>query len=355
MPTTPTLKKLPSGRTQATITFDEKEATQAEEIAIKRLGSGISVPGFRPGNAPVEALKQKVSPDSILDEVIRSLASPFVRTIAQEQNLKLIAPPKLQVDSLKPLTVSIMFVERPDVKMKGKIKVEKKDVKVDEKDVERMMEELRKQERTFREVEHEAREGDQVTTDFHGTDAQGAEIVGIRTRNYGVILGSNTLIPGFEDALKGLKKGQEKSFTLTFPEEYHAKELRKKPVTFHVTVTKVEEVQSPELTDAYVKEKGMGESVGELRKKVEQSMRHEEEESERRRREGALFEAIVKATKVELAPELLEQTEQSILAELEDRLQQHHSTLETWMKQAQKKPEDLMKSLMKCPFPLFCG
>ncbi len=345
MPATPTIKKLSGGRTQATLIFEEKEVTQTEEIVLKKLGSGVSVPGFRPGNAPMDVLRGKVNPERVLEETVRSLASPFVRTIATEQKLQLIAPPKIQVDALKPLTVSIVFMERPEVKVKGKLNVEKKDVKVDAKDLDRMMQYLREQERTFREVEREAREGDQVTVDFHGTDAESKEIEGIRTRNYSVILGSQTLIPGFEDAIKGLKKGQEKSFTLTFPEKYHAEHLQKKPVTFHTAVTKVEEVEAPELTDTYVKSKGMAESVADLKKKMEDSMLAQEEDMERRRRETALFDAIAKATQVELAPELVEQTERSLLEELEGQLEQRGLSVEDWLKQQNKKPEELLKDM----------
>lgn len=339
-------KRLPAARTQFSVTFEGKEVAIAEELALRRLGSDVVLPGFRPGKAPADVLRSKLRAEDMLEETVRSLVSPLVRSLPAEHKLRLILPPKVEVEKTAPLTVLLTFVERPEVKVKGgKITVEKKEPQVDPKDVDRMVAYLLQQYRTFTEVEREAKENDRVTIDFHGADADGKEIQQIRTQGYSVTIGSKTLIPGFEDALKGQKKGGEKSFTLTFPAEYHAEELRGKPVTFHAKVTKVEEVKTPEFSDAFVKEHHLGAGAEELRKNMEASMRSQEEESEKRRRESALFDAIAAATAVELAPELLEQTERGLFEEMEESITREGTTLQDWMEHTKRTPQTLQKEL----------
>ncbi len=347
MPDVPAIKRLSQGRVQCTVSFSSEQEAKAEAQAVELLGSSIRIPGFRAGRAPLEVLKERLPTEALFEETIRMLLKDSLGALAKEHNLKPILPPKVEAQSRNPLTVTITFVERPAVKVKGgeKIRIEKKTHKVEEKDVERMIRYLVEQYRTMTVVDRAAKEGDQVTIDFVGTDKDGKEVPGIRTVGYPVIIGSKTLLPGFEDNLITMKVGDRKSFTLTFPEKYHAEHLRGKPVTFAVTLGKVEEVHTPELTDAFVKEKGVGENLAEVRTRIEQSMIEEEERIERQRREQALFEAVREATRVDLAPELVEQTIRSLFEEGEEELRQQKSSMADWLKKSGKKVEDFEKEL----------
>jgi trigger factor len=343
------VKKLAAGRTQATLTFNEAEVTQAEEISLKRKASGVSVPGFRPGKAPLDMVRNKANPEDVLDDVVRSLVSPFLRTLVEEHKIKPIIPPSIKVETLKPLKVTLTFVEKPAVKVKGadKIRISKTEPKADAKDVERMVQYLLEQERTYTEVDRAAKEGDQVTMDFHATDKEGVDVPGTRATGYANIIGSKSLLPGFEEALHGLKKDEQKSFPLTFPAQYHAEHLRGKPVTFHVGVTKVEETRTPELTEEFVKKHDLGKTPEDLKKRIADSLRAQEEETDRQRRERELYDAVVKATQADLAPELLEQVERSILEEMEHELGKQNMTLQDWMEKTKKAPEAMRKDLQE--------
>jgi trigger factor len=342
-----TCKKLPQSRTQCTIVFSPEEVSKAEAEALAHIGEHVNLPGFRPGKAPPDMVRSNVDAAELLEHMVRHLATPILRTLPAEQNLKPILSPRLSVEKTDPLTISVIFVEKPDVKVKGaeKIKIEKKEKKFDDKDIDRMVRYLQDQYRTFSEADRPLKEGDQATIDFHGTDTEGKEVPGIRSRGYAVILGSKTLLPGFEDTLAGMKKGDQKSFPLTFPEKYHAEHLQGKNVTFHVTVTKVEDVNTPEMTDAFVKEHHLGESLPDLRKRIAESMTREEESVDRQRRERELFDKIREATKVDPAPELVQQAEQNLLEELEEELKRQNTTLEDWMKRAKKSPQDMHKEM----------
>lgn len=342
-----TLKRLAQNQAHCSITLSAEETTAAMNRAIEKLGRSVRVPGFREGHAPVDVIKEKIGEDAIWDQTIRDVLPAVFKEMVQTHNLKPIAPPRVEVIAREPLTLNVTFVETPEVTIKGfdKIRIEKKPVKADDKDVERMVQYLLQQHRHTHEVEREAKHGDQVTIDFHGTDKEGTEIPGIRSTGYQVEIGSKTLLPGFEDALIGMGKGHKKSFELVFPEKYHAEHLRNKPVTFHTTLAKVEEVHMPALTDDFVKEKGLGESEADLRARIRESMTREEEMLDQRRRENDLFDAIRKATHVSLAPELVEFEEQNIARELQDQLKQQNLTIDAWLKQTKRTPESLTKEL----------
>ncbi|MDD4319460.1 MAG: trigger factor [Candidatus Peribacteraceae bacterium] len=340
-------KKLPQHRTQFVVAFDAAETSAAEEKTLQKMGAAARIPGFRPGKAPPDAVRERVDAKDLLEEMVRELVSPLLQSLPREHALKPILHPRLAVESTNPVKVTITYVEQPAVTVKGadKISIPKKESKADEKDVDRMVRYLLEQERTFTEEDRPAKDGDRVTMDFHGTGEDGQEVAGIRSRNYDVVLGSKTLLPGFEDALVGMKKGDAKDIPLVFPKEYHAEHLSGKPVTFHVNVTKVDAVRMPEFTDAFAKEHGLGETTGDVKKRIEDSMRAQEESLDRQRRERELFDTITKATKVDLAPELVEQTVQGLVEDLDESLRRQHSSLEEWMKKTQKSAQDVEKDM----------
>lgn len=347
-PTPSTIKRLSAGRSECTLTFAPEQTAVAEEYALRTLGKEVSLDGFRPGMAPLELLKEKISADRVFEEMIHHLLGAQLPEILKEHQLQPIIPPKVEAISREPMTVKVTFVEKPPVKIKsGKISVEKKEPKVEQKDIDRMMDYVLGQHRTITAVDRPVAEKDRVTLDLYGEDAEGKEIEGTRLEGRPVVIGSKELIPGFEDALIGLKTGEQKSFTLTFPATYQAEELRNKPVTFHATIRAVEEVKMPDLTDAFAQEHFQAPTAAEFKTRVEQSMEEQEEQIEQRRREQELLERIRKETTVELAPELVEEEERQLISELSDRLEQQKMTFEDWLKQTNQKPEDVRKEFQE--------
>ncbi|MDO8469298.1 MAG: trigger factor [Candidatus Peribacter sp.] len=343
----PKIEREKNGRIECTVEFTKEESHAAEEKALAALAEQVKVAGFRPGKAPRETVLQKINPDDLMEETIHRLLPGLLESLVKEQNIQTIISPKIALKKRDPLTLSIVFVERPNVTFKGidKIKIEKKASKVEDKDIDNMAGFILQKHETAAEVDRGAQDKDRVTMDFWGADGEGKEIAPIRTQGHATVLGSKSLIPGFEEALKGTKKGEEKTFTLTFPKDYHAKELSDKPVTFHVTVTKVEEVKTPELTDAFVKEHLHVESASAFRKELRSSMVMQEEHLDQQRREQELMAAIAKATQVNLPKELVEEEERGILSDMEEQLRRQGKTLQDWMESTKKKPEDLKKEL----------
>lgn len=342
-----TVERLPKSRVVCTVKIDEPEYAAAETEALNRFSQHVQIKGFRPGNAPADMVRQRVPQEDLFEEAIRLLLRTVLPGIAEEQKLAPVVPPKVEVVSRLPLTLKITFIERPEVTVKdsASITVEKKAVEADPKDIQRVIDSVLQDNKKTTEVERASKTGDQVTIDFWAADDQGAEIAGMRATNYDALLGSKTLLPGFEDELVGLTKGQNKSFTLTLPDQFQAEELRGKQATFHVTMQKVEEVQMPELTDEFAKEKLQTESAAAFRAMVTESIRSQEEQFSRMTRERALMDEIRKRTTVDIADELIEEEVRGMVEEWAQRLEQQGKTIAEVLEAQKKTPEDVEKEM----------
>ncbi|MDD5469615.1 MAG: trigger factor [Candidatus Peribacteraceae bacterium] len=339
------IERLEAGRIACTVSFSTEERAPAEEKALRELGARVSAKGFRPGKVPQDIVREKVDATALLEETIRHLLPGTFESLIREHGIQPIIHPHVEAVSKDPLTLKVTFVERPEVKVKGagKITVEKKEPKLEEKDVDRMIEYILRKHKKTHVVERAAKQGDQVTMDFRGEGADGKEIPEIRANGYQVIIGSKTLLPGFEEKLVGLARGQETSFSLTFPEKYHAEHLANKPVTFHVNIRQVEEVEQPKLTDAFAQKELQMDSAQAFREHVRKSMLQQEEDIERKRREQELFDLLRKATVVSLAPELLAEETRALIEEFRSQLAQQNMQLEDWLARQKRKPEEVQK------------
>lgn len=342
-----TVERLPKNRAVCTVVVDESEYAPAEAEALQMFSNKIEIKGFRPGNAPVEMIRERVPADQLFEEAIRLLLRRVMPQIAEEQKLSPVIPPQVEVESRLPLKLKITFVERPVVTVKdpASIKIEKKELKADPKDVQRVLDSVLQDHRKTEEVDRPAATGDELTLDFHADDDKGVDIAGLRAESYSALIGSKTLLPGFEDELIGLKKGDNKTFTLTLPEKFQAEELRGKQAVFHVTVKKVEQVTLPELNDAFAKEKLQAETADAFRAMVEQSIVSQEEQFERMNRERMLMDEIRKRTTVEIADELVEEEVRGMVDEWAGRLEQQGKTIAAVLEEQKKKPEDVEKEM----------
>lgn len=327
------LERLPKSRSQTKLTFTKEQVTLAEAQALERLRTKIEIKGFRVGHAPLESVRERVKPEHLLEEVVHTLLKDVVPALLKEHNLRPVLPPRIEIQKHDPLELSITFIEKPTATIKSaKLKVAKRDVVPKETDVQKVVDSVLSEHRTAQPVDRAAKKDDQMTIDFHAMDGNGQEITGLRASEYKVLIGSAHLLPGFEDRLMGLKKGEEKSFTLTLPEKFQAEQLRGKPATFHVTVKSVEATHLPAFDDAFAKEKLQSASAEAFKTTVRDSLQKQEEQFERMRRENELLAAIRTSTVAAIADELLEEEMRSIVNEWSER-----------MKKEQMSPEDALK------------
>ncbi len=349
MPQNLSVERLPKSRVVLTATFSADERKVAEDSALQRLGGEVSIPGFRVGHAPSDMIRSRIPAERLLEETVRELVRPTLGPVIDEHKLQPVIPPKIEIVTNEPLSVKVTFVERPVVTVKNieTLKVEKKVLKPDQKDVDRVVQSVLNDHRTAKEVDRAAAENDRLAIDFHATNDQGTEITGMRAEGYEALIGSKTLLPGFEDELKGLKKGEKKSFTLTLPEKFQEESLRGKQATFHVTVTKVEETSLPELNDAFAKEKLNANTAAEFKEMVEKSIMMQEEQFDRMRRERELMDEIRKRTDAEIAEELLDEEMRGLIEEWSQQLERQNMTIADALKKEGKTVEQAEADLKK--------
>lgn len=343
-----TLERLPQGKSTYTVEVAALEHKTAERLALLKLAQNIKIEGFRPGKAPEEMLRQKIAPDVLLDQTIRELMPALMKRILDTHEVKPILPPSVEVMKVDPLSVAITFVEKPEVKLKriDTIKIPAEDHKVEDKDVSRVIDQFLKEDVTETPVDRAAQMDDVVMTDFNGKDSEGKDIPGTNATDYRIGIGSKTLIPGFEEGMIGMKKGETREVKVTFPENYHAEHLKGKPATFTVTAKEVRETKRPELTEELLlKKMGMQKKPDEFRSDIRNSLIEQERQMIKNRREGKLFDEIRSRTTVDLAPELIEHELRSMIEALEHNLESRGLTLEQWLSTTGKKGEDVRKEM----------
>jgi len=228
-----------------------------------------------------------------------------------KEKVPVVARPEIKFVSDLPFVFEAIVAVLPEVKISGydKIKIKKNDLKVTEKEVDELINYVLKQRAEYTEVDRVAKMGDRVELDFDGFDPKGdVPLEGTASKNHPAILGEGSLIPGFEEEVIGLKAGDEKTFDITFPKDYHSKRFQGKKVKFKVKVGKVEEVKLPEITSVWIKEvSGQDRTPEQFREDVRTNLEKEREQQEKQRRESEFLDELLKLATLDAPKALIEE------------------------------------------------
>ncbi|HUY84891.1 MAG TPA: trigger factor [Candidatus Dormibacteraeota bacterium] len=300
-------------KAKLTIVADQPTLDEVKQAVLSSLSQNVKVPGFRPGKAPANLVEKQVDQSLLqsefLDQAVNRL---YVEAIQQEQ-LRPVAPPQVSVTKFVPFTALEVAAEVDvigDIKLADykKIKLAPKTSNVTAEDVSQVLDNLRGRAAVKKPVERAAKLGDEATINFKGTDAKTSEpIEGGAGEDYPLVLGSKTFIPGFEDELVGIKPGGEKTFTLTFPEDYGVKSLQGRKVSFAVTVTKLQELEKSKLDDTFAATVGPFKTLAELKADVKKQLTLEKQRADRTAFENELLEKIAAKSTVAIPERLIEE------------------------------------------------
>jgi trigger factor len=229
---------------------------------LQKAAKTVRLDGFRPGKVPLKVVKQRFGA-GVRQEVIGEVMSQTFYEAVNQESLKPAGQPAIEPKTMeegKDLEYTATFEVFPEIELGdySKLNITKLNAQVTDADVDKMIETLRKQQANWAEVERAAGEGDQVNIDFEGTK-DGEAFAGGKGEGVDLELGSGRMIPGFEDGIVGLKAGEEKTLALTFPEDYHAEDLKGAAVEFAVKVNSVSEQELPELNDEFFAKYGVSE------------------------------------------------------------------------------------------------
>jgi len=246
-----------------------------------RLARTAKVAGFRPGKVPLRMLDQQYGPQLRSDVITERVQSTFNEAV-RAQNLRVAGVPRIEpargeTPAPDALEFSAVFEVYPDVKVGdvASIEIARPQAEVTPADVDRTLDVLRKQRTTYSPVDRAAQAGDRVTVDFTGT-IDGVEFPGGQAKNFPIILGEGGMLPEFEAALTGIKAGDARQFGLTFPADYHGREVAGKTAQFSLTALGVEEPHVPALDAEFVNAFGIASgNVDDLRREVEANLKLE--------------------------------------------------------------------------------
>lgn len=281
------------------------------EARLKRTAKTVKINGFRPGKVPLNVVRREYGA-GIYQEVVNDVIRDTVFEAIQQEKINAVGMPNIdKVENKEDALVYEATVEvYPEVEVKAfdALEVERKTTEVNDKDVDQMIENLQKQRQTWAETKGMAKKDMQVTFDFEGT-VDGEKFEGGTAEDFKLVLGSGRMIPGFEDGIVGMKKGEEKVIDVTFPEDYQAENLAGKAAQFKITVKLVEKSKLPEIDAEFLKIFGLTEEEGveKLKADVRKNMDREVKNGLRNQVKAATFDALVAANEVEVPESMLAQ------------------------------------------------
>lgn len=279
--------------------------------------------GFRQGKVPKELLKQSEG-TYVREDVQRDVMQSSFYEAAQKEKVNPAGLPSFEVKEMAGdnFEFSAEFEVFPEIKFHDLTgaKIEKSIVNITDADVEKVLDSLQHQVADWEVVDRPAANGDQVIIDFVGS-VDGIEFPGGKAENFKVVLGSNSMIPGFESGLIGAAPNKPLELKVTFPAEYHAKDLAGKDATFAIKVHSVSKSKLPELNDEFAKRHGIQEGIAELRNVIRKNLENELQQRIRHQLRKVVFNKLVELNNLEIPQALVEREAQHLRDETKERLQ----------------------------------
>ncbi len=324
-------------RVKVVVAADHAELAAAEQVALKRLAKTVKVNGFRTGHVPLEIVKKHADLNALAQETLDAALNRAVAEAFLNNNLQVLARPEVEIKKYVPGELLEFTAEAdvlPEVKLGDykKLKAKKAAVNVDKKEIDEVIERIQKGLSEKKEVKRAAKIGDETVIDFVGKK-DGEAFQGGTGKDYPLVLGSNSFIPGFEDALIGLKAGDTKDVKLAFPKDYHAKDLAGQDVVFEVTVKKVNSVKLPALDDKFAAKAGPFTSMDDLRKDIKAEITAQAERKATDDLKDELVKQLVAKSTVSVPSVLRDDQIRSLEQDLRQNLMYRGRTLEQYFEE----------------------
>lgn len=340
---------LSGSRAKISVSVSYEEFDPFVQKAVKKVSETTKIPGFRPGHVPRAILMQHVSEQHLMEEAASLAIATFYAKAVLGEKLETIGRPEIHIMKLAPMNpfeftaeVTLLPAVPLPEKYREVVKGVLPEVTITDGDVQEVLDTLRKRRATTAPIEKVIAQGDIAQIDFAIT-VDGKPLDGGSANDYELEIGSNAFIPGFEDQLIGLSKGDKKEFDLTFPATYHRIELQGKPAHVNVVVKDVLAVALPELNDTFAALVGAFQSMDDLRQKIRENLTAEHTEIEMEKLDLALVEQLLQKTQIEVPDLLIESELTRMQSELELRLKDQGMQFDHWLESLKKSKEEIMK------------
>lgn len=337
---------------EITIKVEGKEWEEALDKAYKQANKKAKIDGFRPGKAPKDVFLKKYGEESLwLDAADIVLQSAYTKMLEENKDLELVAQPDVAIKAISKEYVEFNFilVTKPEVKLKKykKLGVKKEEVKVTDEEVEQAILDMRQKYAENVTKEGSLENNDIAIIDFEGFK-DGVAFEGGKGENYSLTIGSNTFIPGFEEQLIGMNVGEEREIKVTFPEEYHAEDLKGQDATFKVKLNEIKQIVIPELNKDFFEDLGM-EGINDeasLKAQVKENIIAHKEHHAEDHFIDSLIEEGISNMEVEIPEVMVEEELNRMIRQYEENLKMQGLSLEQFYKFTNS-DETALKAQMK--------
>ena len=337
-------------REEVNFKLEGKEWVELQNKAFEKLNKKANIDGFRPGKAPRDIFEKKYGKQEIILEAADEATNKEYKRLLGENKIIPIIEPKVELIKCNSdtLEVKFTFITDPEVTLGEytNLKVKKEKAKVTKEEVDNSIKELLNEYAEVVVKEGNVESGDIAIIDFAGYK-DGVAFEGGTSENYSLTIGSNTFIPGFEDAVIGMAKGEEKDIELTFPEDYMQEDLKGQKVVFKVKVNEIKTRKIPELNKEFFEDLNM-EGITDkesLEKDIKEELTHRKEHELEHAYEDACLDKAANNMKIEILPELIDDEAHQMYHEFMDRMKRQGITEELYLKYTNSKEEDLIEKM----------
>ena len=352
-------KSLPNSRIKLTATATAAEFRHAFDHELEDISKDVSLPGFRPGKAPKAKVLAHVGRQRVEASAIdHAISHVYYDTIKEAQVVpvenptinveKYEAPGEKDADDKEVITFTVEVDVLPEVKLDGykKIKLKKPaEPKIEEDEVKKVIEYLLKQKASLKVAEKEVAlaEGMWADIGYEGS-IEGVKRTDMKNEHHPLVIGEGQLIPGFEDAIIGMKVGEKRTISVIFPKDYQASELAGKKAQFDVEIHELKEVVLPAKDAAFAKDFGHS-SFEKLEAAIKENLHEEKAQESRQQLEEQVLEQLLKLAHFETPSSLIEQERNRMFGESQERLQQMNFNWETYLSQVKKTAEEVKEEM----------
>lgn len=329
------VEKLEHNMAKLTIEVSTEELEKAIQKVYQKTKNKISVPGFRKGKVPRQVIERMYGREVFYEDAANELIPGAYEKALEECEESVVSSPKIavtQMEAGQPFVFTAEVALKPEVRLgkyKG-VKVEKQSVAVTDEEIEKEIEKERESNARTVEVEGRAIEnGDIATIDFEGF-VDGEAFEGGKGENYPLTIGSGSFIPGFEEQLVGKNKEEEVEVNVTFPEDYHAEELKGKAAVFKVAIKEVKTKELPAVDDEFAAEVSEFDTLAEYKEDIRKKLTEKKEKEAKSAKEEAVVNEIIADADMDIPEAMLETQQRQIVDEFAQRLQMQGLSLEQY-------------------------
>ena len=330
------VEKLEKNMAKLTVEVPAEEVEAALQNAYLKNRKQISVPGFRKGKVPRQMIEKMYGPEVFYDDAANALIQKAYPQAADECELEIVSRPAVEIVQLekgKPFIFTAEVAVKPEVTLgqyKG-IEVEKADTTATDEEVAAELDKEREaNSRTITVEDRAVQDGDMTVIDFEGF-VDGEAFEGGKGTDYPLTIGSGAFIPGFEEKLVGAEIGKEVEVDVTFPEEYHAKELAGKPAVFKCTVKEIKVKELPELDDDFAQDVSDFDTLEEYKADVRKKVEEKKAAEAKAQKEDAVIEKIIEGATMEIPEAMVKTQAERMVDEFAQRLQMQGLTMEQYL------------------------